>query len=227
MFANEPSGCTMVHFRRSHVIALGLLVLLASAFPPCSAEGEEEAAPDYSKMRVKELRKMLEERGVECKGCAEKADLVARVKETAHLPIVEEKSADPEKEASKARPEHREDIEELIRKLNKETGGGVKMFTKEDMEKMRNDPDAVRAPSPLPLSLSLVWQLTACARACGLFHSSTMPLGANSTLRVSSLTRPRGRRGQMSCRPKWPPAGQRTWRRARVYPAPKVVSSHG
>ncbi len=30
---------------------------------------------------------LLAERGVECKGCSEKADLVARVAETYHLPV--------------------------------------------------------------------------------------------------------------------------------------------
>ncbi|RLN68238.1 hypothetical protein BBJ28_00011072 [Nothophytophthora sp. Chile5] len=36
----------------------------------------------YSKMRVKQLRKILGERGVECIGCVEKADFIAKIKET-------------------------------------------------------------------------------------------------------------------------------------------------
>jgi len=46
----------------------------------------ETDAPDLSKLRVKELRTMLAERGVECVGCAEKEHLVQRVRETMHLP---------------------------------------------------------------------------------------------------------------------------------------------
>ncbi|RLN58163.1 hypothetical protein BBJ28_00022213 [Nothophytophthora sp. Chile5] len=41
-----------------------------------------DANTDYSKMRVKQLRKILGERGVECIGCVEKADFIAKIKET-------------------------------------------------------------------------------------------------------------------------------------------------
>lgn len=44
-----------------------------------------DANTDYSKMRVKELRKILGERGVECVGCVEKADFIAKIKETESL----------------------------------------------------------------------------------------------------------------------------------------------
>ena len=43
---------------------------------------------DFSKMKVKELRALLKERGVECKGCGEKSHLVQRVQETIHLPVL-------------------------------------------------------------------------------------------------------------------------------------------
>ena len=36
-------------------------------------------APDFSKMRIKELRKILDDRGVECHGCSEKGHLVEKV----------------------------------------------------------------------------------------------------------------------------------------------------
>jgi hypothetical protein len=39
-------------------------------------------------MRVKALQALLDERGVECTDCVEKADIIARVKELMHLPIV-------------------------------------------------------------------------------------------------------------------------------------------
>eukprot|EP00565_Helicotheca_tamesis_P000485 CAMPEP_0185723208 /NCGR_PEP_ID=MMETSP1171-20130828/126_1 /TAXON_ID=374046 /ORGANISM="Helicotheca tamensis, Strain CCMP826" /LENGTH=165 /DNA_ID=CAMNT_0028390877 /DNA_START=125 /DNA_END=622 /DNA_ORIENTATION=+ len=40
---------------------------------------------DISKLRVKQLKAILSERGVECKGCLEKEDYVKRVQETEHL----------------------------------------------------------------------------------------------------------------------------------------------
>lgn len=36
-------------------------------------------------MRVKQLKKILGERGVECVGCVEKADFIAKIKETESL----------------------------------------------------------------------------------------------------------------------------------------------
>ncbi|CEG42666.1 RxLR-like protein [Plasmopara halstedii] len=44
-----------------------------------------DANTDYSKMRVKQLRKILGERGVECVGCVEKSDFIAKIKETESL----------------------------------------------------------------------------------------------------------------------------------------------
>ena len=40
---------------------------------------------DLSKLRVKQLKSILLDRGVECKGCVEKSDYVKRVLETEHL----------------------------------------------------------------------------------------------------------------------------------------------
>jgi hypothetical protein len=40
---------------------------------------------DLSKLRVKQLKQILAERGVECKGCVEKEEFVKRVQETEHL----------------------------------------------------------------------------------------------------------------------------------------------
>jgi hypothetical protein len=52
---------------------------------------------DYSKLRVKELKKLLRERGVQCKGCGEKSHLVQRVQETIHLPVLPPPPPPPEK----------------------------------------------------------------------------------------------------------------------------------
>lgn len=40
---------------------------------------------DLSKMRVKQLKAILSERGTECKGCVEKEEFIRRVQETEHL----------------------------------------------------------------------------------------------------------------------------------------------
>lgn len=40
---------------------------------------------DFSKMRVKQLKQILADRGVDCKNCIEKSEFVKRVEETQHL----------------------------------------------------------------------------------------------------------------------------------------------
>mmetsp|Transcript_5273 Transcript_5273/g.15412 ORF Transcript_5273/g.15412 Transcript_5273/m.15412 type:complete len:166 (+) Transcript_5273:104-601(+) len=40
---------------------------------------------DLSKLRVKQLRQILSERGVECKGCLEKSEFIKKVQDTEHL----------------------------------------------------------------------------------------------------------------------------------------------
>lgn len=40
---------------------------------------------DLTKLRVKQLKSILLDRGVECKGCVEKEEFIARVQETEHL----------------------------------------------------------------------------------------------------------------------------------------------
>ncbi len=42
---------------------------------------------DYSKLRVKQLKAILADRGVACKGCLEKRDYIKRVKETDHMEL--------------------------------------------------------------------------------------------------------------------------------------------
>ncbi|KAF0688234.1 Aste57867_20104 [Aphanomyces stellatus] len=46
-----------------------------------------EAGADYSKLRVKELKKILSERGVSCNGCVEKSDFVKKLQETEHMEL--------------------------------------------------------------------------------------------------------------------------------------------
>eukprot|EP00934_Nitzschia_sp_Nitz4_P006467 Nitzschia sp. Nitz4//scaffold76_size158648//114094//114741//NITZ4_002560-RA/size158648-augustus-gene-0.139-mRNA-1//1//CDS//3329557887//6457//frame0 len=46
---------------------------------------EKMEKQDLSKLRVKQLKKILSERGVECKGCIEKAEFIKKVQDTEHL----------------------------------------------------------------------------------------------------------------------------------------------
>lgn len=50
---------------------------------------EKMEKQDLSKLRVKQLKSILADRGVECKGCLEKSDYVKKVQETEHMANVE------------------------------------------------------------------------------------------------------------------------------------------
>jgi len=46
---------------------------------------EKMEPKDLSKLRVKQLKQILADRGVECKGCLEKEEFIKRVEETEHM----------------------------------------------------------------------------------------------------------------------------------------------
>ena len=46
---------------------------------------EKMEKKDLSKLRVKQLKAILSERGVECKGCIEKEEFIKKVQDTEHL----------------------------------------------------------------------------------------------------------------------------------------------
>lgn len=46
---------------------------------------EKMETQDLSKLRVKQLKNILADRGVECKGCLEKEEFIKKVEETEHL----------------------------------------------------------------------------------------------------------------------------------------------
>jgi len=46
---------------------------------------EKMEKQDLSKLRVKQLKSILADRGVECKGCLEKDEFIRKVQETEHL----------------------------------------------------------------------------------------------------------------------------------------------
>ena len=65
-----------------------VLVLAVLAPAAAATEVQYDENTDFSKLRIKELRRLLEERDVQCKGCVEKEHFVQMVKESIHLPLV-------------------------------------------------------------------------------------------------------------------------------------------
>ena len=52
---------------------------------PLKVDKKEGEEVNYNKMKVKELKELLNNRGVKCIGCTEKEDFVKKCKETEHL----------------------------------------------------------------------------------------------------------------------------------------------
>merc|ERR1711965_839378 len=76
--------------RHGRVLTYVLLVTVASLVAVAAAE-DLPTPEQIKKMRVKQIKIMLKERGVleKCKGCAEKDDFVKLLQESIHLPKVE------------------------------------------------------------------------------------------------------------------------------------------
>ena len=66
-----------------------LLVAVDSSEADAASAAWEEANEEFpiASFPLKVLRKMLDDRGVQCKGCYEKSDFVDKLKETIHLPL--------------------------------------------------------------------------------------------------------------------------------------------
>ena len=54
---------------------------------PIKIEKKEGEKVNYSKMKVKDLKKILDQRGTKCVGCTEKPDFVKKCEETEHLEL--------------------------------------------------------------------------------------------------------------------------------------------
>ena len=50
-------------------------------------EKKEGEKVNYGKMKIKDLKKILEQRGTRCNGCTEKTDFVKKCEETEHLDL--------------------------------------------------------------------------------------------------------------------------------------------
>ena len=131
--ATEPSKNPM----RLRTTALALLCAAAclAAGPACArAEDPADAAPpgevpDFAKLRIGALRQILDDRGLECRGCAEKGDFVQMARDNYHLPVVEKpaetaRDPDPSLSGSDSKPGD-VDIDEMMRQMgmnNEDTG---------------------------------------------------------------------------------------------------------
>eukprot|EP00238_Polyblepharides_amylifera_P001530 CAMPEP_0196570988 /NCGR_PEP_ID=MMETSP1081-20130531/1167_1 /TAXON_ID=36882 /ORGANISM="Pyramimonas amylifera, Strain CCMP720" /LENGTH=159 /DNA_ID=CAMNT_0041887727 /DNA_START=47 /DNA_END=526 /DNA_ORIENTATION=- len=134
-----------------NIILISSLLLLST----CSLVSAEDGV-NFGKMRAKELKNILEERGVSSDGIMEKSDLVSLAKESYHLPVVEkrvEKEEKKEKKEAKLPPGGESykrddtDLDELLKKMSRETGQGFNVFkpgdNMEDFMKQM-DPDYVK-----------------------------------------------------------------------------------
>jgi mesencephalic astrocyte-derived neurotrophic factor len=54
---------------------------------PIKVEKKEGESVNYSKMKIKDLKKILAQRNTKCTGCTEKSDFVKKCEETEHLEL--------------------------------------------------------------------------------------------------------------------------------------------
>eukprot|EP01041_Mallomonas_annulata_P013838 gene13838-29435_t len=87
---------------------------------------------ELSKLSGKALKKMLQERGQDCKGCSEKQDFVEKVFGVQSLPIIE--TPKPKDSTHSDPKESKENVEDIMEMLNK-AGFGGKVYTPKDFEK--------------------------------------------------------------------------------------------
>jgi len=127
-------------------LLLILLIILYISLVSCNDETSELSLDDIKKMKVKELRRFLYDRGLNCKGCSEKEEFVNKVFENRNIPMKEsekkqeQEKIDPEEEARKDK-----EIADLMAKL-KSQGFGGNVFSAKDLKNM--DFDKMRRGEP-------------------------------------------------------------------------------
>ena len=81
----------MASFVRPAVLIVALVVLVAISYAGEPALTEA----DFKKMKIKQLRSFLEDRGLNCADCQEKADFVTFCTKNAHVPVLSHKQKIP------------------------------------------------------------------------------------------------------------------------------------
>jgi hypothetical protein len=87
---------------------------------------------------------MLAERGLECKGCAEKEDYVTMTFDNQHLPIIPPVETPPTSEEPEDEEAKKKSVDDIMESLKKGGFGGAKMFTKEDLEGLSSEDMAAK-----------------------------------------------------------------------------------
>uniref|UniRef100_A0A6U7I8W4 ARMET C-terminal domain-containing protein n=1 Tax=Haptolina brevifila TaxID=156173 RepID=A0A6U7I8W4_9EUKA len=104
-------------------------VLLASLLTVLA----EDEVVDCAAMKTKQLRTFLSERGLQCEGCAEKADFVKMCEANIDAPKVQKEPP----AAAKASPDKEQSIEDLLASMKGMPGmEGIKMFSADDLKGM-------------------------------------------------------------------------------------------
>ena len=70
----------------SYAISLNYYTFL-SILAALKVEKEAGGSVDYNSMRVKQLKTLLDQRGVRCSGCTEKSEFIKRCQETENLDL--------------------------------------------------------------------------------------------------------------------------------------------
>lgn len=81
----------------------------------------------------------MDERGVQCKGCAEKADLVKRVEETYNLPVREKTIETAQEDKGNSEKPSDQAIDEMIKKMQKEMGQKFSVFRPGDLKDLTDE----------------------------------------------------------------------------------------
>ena len=87
----------MNHLLRRFLI--GVIVAVLTLMSRGDEQGEL-TIDEIKKLKVKEIRKRLDERGQKCSGCVEKDEYVAKYLEFQHMPLVERKAPVTEDKAN-------------------------------------------------------------------------------------------------------------------------------
>eukprot|EP00271_Cylindrocystis_brebissonii_P015456 TRINITY_DN38355_c0_g1_i1.p2 TRINITY_DN38355_c0_g1~~TRINITY_DN38355_c0_g1_i1.p2 ORF type:complete len:152 (+),score=49.00 TRINITY_DN38355_c0_g1_i1:118-573(+) len=134
-----------------------LLVVFALVLEASVSKAQEVGdMPDFNKMRTKEVKKFLDERGVECAGCVEKEHFVEAAKGAFALPLLSEDELKARADAKSGKStastseekkggtyqdketekKNKEDIAKLMNELKKGGKGfeNMKMFTPDDLK---------------------------------------------------------------------------------------------
>ena len=113
------------------------VIVVLFAFVKCTT-GDASGDIDFNTMRIKELREFLADRGLSCKACSEKKELIEMAEANRDVPPLElEEKSDKFTRTKNPSP----NIDEVLEKLKSGGfgGSGAKIFTADDLKNMDFD----------------------------------------------------------------------------------------